>query len=1456
MGSSINPINTPTEFKSRFLPAEPTAPADTFKSKFLPQTDSVTADSTPKPPTVIERPDNLPPEVTYDDEEVERPLGEYLGNLLGLVGELFARPVREVHATLTGTPEEFRERAKQQMEWQDENFAALGNKAREFYNKSISYLTSPSDGPFNMEENVTEVMEGLNKSGPNLSDIARHPIKSLSNFTSGMLELFVEPALTAATGKKIVGDEILDASATEMADAVTGSLALLPSAGVYNKLAGTGVKGFVGSGAIRDKILDRDLLLDRRFEKLGLIGKAVSQEYAAQAAAGLVQEGLTNPEDISFEMLARNVANPILLATSAAFGGMKYITASKKASNAWLENKAVLNKDIMVAMPTAKQNSLNLNSSLSDALVSIDAMSISDDWVSVGVNKIKRDRQAIYVLPRLGKDKADDILKSYGENKDFVKPVMDGLPAAVSPKTKRGPTLYFDNKFDQYIYSSGKSEHQLAKELGLPVNQVQEIITGVVKAVKDATKAMRPDVNITSSGFKFLVIPEVPLPKQPAKLKAIRSAFDDVLMTYRELTPDQIKQFQQTGFMVDETVSYMGKNTRIERITKAGDKVQIRPTGGKIKWVTLDEINRLPGGDKTIWNKRSFTDDIYNEFISFVDANHGKSPFLDLIDRFVNNPRRNLTEAGDRMKFEQFIYAKMADEAQLAPGGLAETSRLNRLVKELENKAVSMKAIIHSKLKANGYAIEELGTGYKIIDIDGNVIGKFTNIEDLNQFALADFQNINMPDLQAKSTMPMVINETVLPRPPKINSFIERIKQSEIGAGWLRPMARRAEDIARKVGDSKLGVEVADSMDRLMNAIDAMTQGTAKNLVHKVGRAVELGKKIPLTIQDEITKAWEQRSFAELRANMTPEQIADADGIFALANSVGGISKVKTALHKARSGEVAVKDIPNPALAEVVVKLDKYIKEGGLSDEKVLRYVDALDAGENITAAEYIASRNWDKQTKELYDIGREFFDEGAGVFGIDNPITGYAPWLQKWQGFREVFEQTSGESSFIHELKRIGITPDELKVTNPVELMYRYLKTGLHYKAPVAGGGTAGELLSQINKNIDLIETLGNTDRIQVSVAPLREWVNNVRGVPNIDAKQANVYKQMAEFVTNRTRTAEGFETAMDFIALTKLGFRPLLAARDLVGSYMLALPYGDDAAKAIFNFSDARLKRIQGASEIGELPQFSSDAMLSRLGRTRLSKATDISMKVSFQPQVYKVVAGNMYFHTLDKSLKVLNESGGDLNKIIAGMGDLLDSNTRGVQDFFLSTAQVDPMAAAKMLARRNAYNIANRFGRLNNPLRWQSKFGRAFGQFGSWSLNALTVFEEVIGSSRTVKSATRKLAKMSAAGLAVYAFSEATDTNLSNWIVNPLSLIPGPGPIMGLDNDVRRGMEMISSFDGNVRAAGFGMLEATTKGLITPIVARDMMRGYKIWEEDADFFKGLLTASGVKFQPEDEF
>lgn len=1401
----------------------------------------------------MSQPDMVSPNAAPGRSETWGSLGNYIGNLGSLIFESVVgsfAPGFEYDSSLG-----FKEN------WDNEEASrltptevgmAVGNIGRgavrtiEFLNSFLSPTSMTAkaqfaEGVMGAGNIITAPIRSFRDSD-NILDYAGQTLGStIPTVAVGMLEQFVTPMATATSGKSIVDGEIVPATSEEMATGLTTIAGNVLGGSIYNRLATAATVARTG----------------KQINRMGTMARGIAIEARAQGLSGMAQEAVAHPDEFTMESVVNNVANPLVLATALGGGLLRGSRAIKKERLDWNAETADINTDAARAIPSAKQVAVTTRSTFAQSLAAIDALTTSSDWIEAGISKIRKAKEGtFYVLDAT----ADDVRRLY--DKYIGEPLVE-KPTKVVPLnkvpveqigTRRNVHVYFSDPFDNIVYQADDLG-VLADQYKIPKPVLIDHQAKLNQAVIDGKISNAP---VGKQNFWYMSIDGIGFDPPKMRPRVYLSKNGTVLATMKPLTKTQFSIFEEAGFLPDERVVVNGVEVDFKSARNGVARV-VGPDGIE-SIVDLADINHSADGTNAVWGKRDFEDNLVNRALDFVERKKSDtSTFSSLIERFAAGIKM---DPKDIPSFENFVYNKARIqndiiEKSYQPRSPSEVrfqkafKGLNTILANEQKKLVSGAV---DKMNLLGYRITQSGTGYTLVDYTGKRIAGFNTVDEAAKFANKDFFTGDVPTL-LQGNLPFRAGFVTPRKQGAATKLSTGFKLGIVGQA-LRPIARRAEDLAEAAGVPELGVAIARGMEVTMNSINAAEQGIFKPLMDRANRISTLALKITREQREQVTRALQQMSRAEIAQMIGPDNVLVAESLYDFFKAAGGTEKVKAKFAELRDATPKNRVKLEASLAgpmrDAITVLRKSIADGVIMDDGILRYVDELENGSNLTQAEYIALQNWDRNALTVFEESQKLFEQARLSFGIEGNITGYAPWIQKWDGITSIYNRTEGPAKqFIHELQRLGLTGKDLLVTEIDDLVYRYVKSGVHYKSPVAGDPfkTTGQLMAEVQADIRELGSLGG------EIADLETWVGNLKGIPDRVSANAQAAQKIIDKVFS-TKTQGGIvDNALDAFTLLKLSARPILAARDVVTSSLLALGYGFDAAGAILHITPEKLRRIEQLSREGHLPQFDAKDILSRYEKTKLSKLVDLGMRASLQPQTYKAIAGNMYLHTFDKTMAALSKAKGNRALLIEELGDLLDSGSKPSQEYFLNMAQRDVVSAARFLAARNAGNLANRFGRLNNPLTWQSSYGRVFGQFGSWSTNALNTTIEMVTNSRSGMAAARKVARMGAfsAGVALVA-DEYLELDLSKWVLNPAALLPGVGPLAGTWDDFRQSIDMFFSMNEDTSMRGGEKVYQLTKGFITPIMLKDLYKAGEMWNDTGSQYYALMQALGFKFTEED--
>jgi hypothetical protein len=1340
----------------------------------------------------------------------------------------------------------------------EEDFEAMRSKAISAWEWTAGNVIDLITDPINTtKEAGTSVAQGVSSAWGQAVDYLREtPAGDIGRDTAGIipmvvaggLKMFVEPFLTTFT-QEIVDEQggLRPATADELAGGVFGTVGTAAGVGVYSRLTKAARALPVG-------------VATTRAERIGNLGRNIAEEFVAENAAFVVQDAIANPEELSLEAITANIASPLNLALATGVGGIRTRAANKRAVNSWLAENIPINNQAAPSIPLAKQLAATVDTPLGRIVETIEDIFKSDTWLEAGFRQVAKG--ATIQILNTTQEAFDAVKKRF--NPDVVrieKPASEAMGRSV--KLKKNPRLQFEHSFDADLFLA-ESLDEFSTRTGIDVPTLKRMRKQIDDAIDNSPTQKRAIEGGVLDRYK--IIPDQSIPQNFGKRPFLyRAVNGNTLVTPQPLVQKQIDFYKRTGYLEGESVYTVNGRAGIVRGVNANGKLKVEAQNGSMLSIKGENLIKKSDGTNGVWNPATFTVGLAEQFIRLVDSTKKNKSFDFLAQEFLQS-RRLPIEMLDG--FKQFVYNYVAQQADAGLEPAMKTLFKGILPRMVKESADLFETAVFPKLNAQGYRIMPDGGSYALIDRKGNRFFKFQTAEQLRDFVQADIFDPSLPQLLPSKydvppgvTYTPVASKSRLLRLGKYASNV--IKHNQITQRWLRPPMKLAEDIGEMVGLPEVGVQFGRNIELFLNGINAAEQGIFKPLVQASNRVIKATADLSEDVKRQIPMALENRRLASLAADVSPDGRVMAGILKDLFEAAGGSDAVKkayiawTITGRYTDGTVFDMKKLKPEMQVALQQFDNIKKDpaGYLRDDKFLRYVDALERGVDIDTPDLIKSFNWDKKALDAYTEAKKFFDESKTIAQIENPITGYAPWITKWQGIPEVFNRVGGQGQFIHELQRVGITPSDFRVMEIDQLVHRYTQSLIHHKSPVAGfpGKTTGQLLDETLDRLEEMREAGAAMENKVSVGLLEEWIANVRGVPTPEAINEIAAKAMLKKAGNKMRIGNVLEQAFDFITLTKLSGRPVLALRDVVSGTQLASVYGVDAVVDLFNFSEARRNQIKNLSATGELPQFTADEYASRNVPTRLSKAVNVGLTISGQPQTYELIAGNLYIHTRDKAIRAINNAKGDPNRLAELMGPLLDSGSKQSQQYFLNMAQRDPVNAAKFLGARNAHQGAGRFGRLNNPLGWQSNtFGRALGQFGSWPLNAINFLGSSIVNSRSLKSAAWKTTKIAGVSYALHQLGEEAGLDLSNWYINPLSMIPTPGPLVDAYEATAGNISMMfSPNDRDRKAARSALMNAGS--LATPTAAQDLLYAMQVWDGIGSGYKTIMQGLGFDLTDE---
>jgi len=480
-----------------------------------------------------------------------------------------------------------------------------------------------------------------------------------------------------------------------------------------------------------------------------------------------------------------------------------------------------------------------------------------------------------------------------------------------------------------------------------------------------------------------------------------------------------------------------------------------------------------------------------------------------------------------------------------------------------------------------------------------------------------------------------------------------------------------------------------------------------------------------------------------------------------------------------------------------------------------------------------------------------DFYAESIKVFGIEDStlIDDYISMVRDYgksaPKIDNIWVKNGGmRPDFIYELNRAGWTPTEGLVNNIEGIIHSYLTSGVRAKS----GMTAkiNEALKIKDKWVKDLTDSGSKSGNLVNKT-VDEWVNSIRGRPDAEGQATSGTKRLLD------RSAS---YASDWFAFAFLGGRPVMAAADAATTFImsfskysskLTVKMVETVKRGDFN------ERIRKLESDGEMVQVTASAVLSRAEgeTTLLSKAADIGIKASLQDRAYRYSYGSTYLATKELAESAINNSKGSKARIIQDLGDVLEGNNPAEIKYFLELIDNNQHSSAvRFLASINARVVANEYGKVNNPLKWQNSVGRLAGQFGSWGANASVSLIEMYAGKSWQYSA-RASARLAVSNGAVIGAAAALGVSPSRFIVTPLTVIPGIGPT---GTSLEEARQILNTIGGNENERAYA--EARLKRLLKsqiPLALKNAAKSHAFYVEQDEKWKAFMQFNGFKVNPD---
>ncbi len=1324
--------------------------------------------------------------------------------------------------------------------------------------------------------------------------------------------MILNDALTTATGfTKDQNGEMISATPKQYGAAMKSTAAAVAAGAVYEMTAGAmaGVLGTELTGGT--EALTQNALKLAKLSKSSRYLKAGTTEMMATVASNAAYSAVNRLGDPDYiQNVMGDIIDPKTLlfsgAAAAAFGGLRYKSQTSDIREILEKAGSMTYKTMYRSLDAHALKSMEVSPNMtSEQLMQLlPSLSSADDLLEASAKFRITNNQAI-LFPELAQEQKDKLLKSFyyaGEEYAPAKNLVD-LPDNIQKildrpvKTKGKPVEnVFESNLDKLAYyatipNPNKAQaariHEILDYLQNNHNLPKQVVESHGNFVRSGMESIEPSPlgqvkvlnpkNPQGSVIQYQrTVPDTPFnpmfgkefgPDMPIMYT---SNAGPVLITPTPLDTQAKRMFTETGFLPDQLVSHNGRDAIIHDV-RAGSAIISEPDIGSLKYSTsLGNVSLHPEFGKVLntvdgtfttpasLDAKIINAGLYEKVIQPRLDDLVKNPAT--LDKIVNDITTVLgIPAENSLNVKRWVNTKLAEEFHnaLSPEERRTLVGARKIMQEqYRGEVLNGMDTVWRQAQQKGYYVTRDG-GQLVLNGGNGEVLRSADWRDLGSYLSRDSQTLAAPFENNGISRFTGINFV----PPKSGIF-ERAQQAFAPRYLAKPL-RRMEFMDGLAGHSGLGAKASYAFSRGISMEEHFTGTVGKKMNQDLNSIMHETDALARTRPDlprEITAIQETASIPELQQKLSPQAQEIGTKLQKLASEAGGIENLQRYIE---SGMVAMGKEPmplNPAL-EQAKKLFFSIEDKNMKWEAI-RYAKALDHPEAaLSKPDLIAKLGLNPKEVALVERYQKWYQDAFKTLEIDPEkyLQDYVPIMRSSRAnIYGDFADKDVPGTFIHELDRTGLTsPDGRELSAP-DIAYKYARSGIRVKSGAA------DLYGEGNKALkDLVKYAAENEKnpsLASSVESFRkDYMKMVRGVPDQDAKMLrNVMAndKAIKFLNNLGLNG------LQLINMNLIGGRPWMSVVDLVTSAgMTYFHFGDKILnKAMARFGQASEAAMNELEKKGLAPNTAelAGSMLTREASeagTLFNRATDFSINtLSLQHAAYKGITRALYSTISEEVASVGSRVTNRMITVEQGLEEmktLYGSFNPDVQNYFVKmfSDPVNRTRAAEYLGHNAAIKVANKYGRLNNPIGWSSLFGRAFGQMGSWTLNLQQEFGAAMNG--TWKEAAPRLARFAVANAGIGAVMYAVGAKPGTYM--PItSILPGVGPIFGVGAQVNRYLPDLLSTDENTQNNAINSLVRLSNGLLTPAFIRNAIKAKQIADEEGDYWKALLKASGAPVPP----
>lgn len=476
--------------------------------------------------------------------------------------------------------------------------------------------------------------------------------------------------------------------------------------------------------------------------------------------------------------------------------------------------------------------------------------------------------------------------------------------------------------------------------------------------------------------------------------------------------------------------------------------------------------------------------------------------------------------------------------------------------------------------------------------------------------------------------------------------------------------------------------------------------------------------------------------------------------------------------------------------ATLVPKTSKDVISGDAVLELAHAYENPSTA---LSQIEHARINNLSARELKYGDMVRSVLKQAADVAGIDDKAT-YQMYLPS---LIRRYAVGNGDltipEGFAREMSRVGITPKNVLIRDPNELLNKYFVATVNHLSGF--NDKVREFQDNIKQNLDALKGTKIEGMIPTLSATLDQYTRTVSGYKSVDDNLLSAGRRVGAALGLKNID---INSVISLQALGSLALKPALATRDFLNVMgQTYASFGREFTQKAF--ADAiSAEFVKWMKDHNLLPNSSTRALLDPgvdtndmiQGNATLRKAANFGFNISGQEFAYEHANAGLYKAGMEMAEKYFDQLRRGVITKDQAFDKLSISSNFGpglVKQIDNLLTEGRPDRAADLYSQSVMRFVSHVYGFHNNPMGWETNFGRLLSQWGSWSANATNSMIDTMTRGSKMQIAG-KLSRTALFNLAMTTAGASLGFNLKSWtIYNPMNILPNVGPVASLPGDI---------------------------------------------------------------------